>query len=45
MAETTVVQMDQRGRLVIPKPVREAIGAIDSSANVRVSVEVVENDE
>jgi len=44
MAETTVVQMDKRGRLVIPKPVREAIGADETSANVRVSVEVVENE-
>lgn len=39
---TTTVQMDDRGRLVIPKAVRESLGVEDQSATVEIDVSVVE---
>jgi len=42
MGETTVTQIDKRGRLVVPAAVRRALNVDGESADVRVSVEVLE---
>jgi len=43
MAErTTTVQMDEQGRLYIPKPVRESLNVEGMSATVELGVEVLE---
>lgn len=45
MGETTVTQIDERGRLVVPAAVRRALGVDDTSADVRITIEVVETHE
>ena len=42
MARQTDCQVDERGRLTLPKTVREQLGISGTSADVRVSVEVLE---
>lgn len=43
MAErTTTVQMDEQGRLYIPKPVRKSLGIDGRTATLEIDVEVVE---
>ena len=42
MARQTDVQIDDRGRITIPKGVRKQLGIEKTSADVRVSVEVLE---
>lgn len=43
MAElTTTVQMDEQGRLYIPKAVRRSLGIEGESATLEIDVEVVE---
>lgn len=39
---TTTVEMDERGRLTLPKPTRKALGVEGSSAVVEVTVRVEE---
>jgi len=42
MGETTVTQIDERGRLVVPAAVRRALNVDDTSADVRIEIEVIE---
>jgi AbrB family looped-hinge helix DNA binding protein len=39
---TATVDMDSRGRVVIPKPVRKSLGIDGDSATLEIDVEVVE---
>jgi len=45
MARQTDVQVDERGRMTIPKGIREQLGIEDTSADVRVSIEVLDTHE
>lgn len=42
---TTTVKMDERGRLYVPQPVREALGVEGEEVNVEIVVRVEESDE
>jgi len=42
MARQTDVQIDDRGRMTIPKTIREQLGIKDTSADVSVTIEVLE---
>jgi bifunctional DNA-binding transcriptional regulator/antitoxin component of YhaV-PrlF toxin-antitoxin module len=42
MSETTTVEMDNEGRLTIPKPTRKALGVEGTEAILRLSIEVRE---
>lgn len=44
MAErTTTVQMDEQGRLYVPKPVRESLGVDGERATVEMDIRVVDD--
>jgi len=45
MARQTDVQIDERGRMTIPKGIRKQLGIEDMSADVRVSIEVLDTHE
>ena len=38
---TTVVKMDDQGRIRIPQPAREALGVKDSSALLEITLKIV----
>lgn len=40
MGEVATAKMDERGRIVVPTAVREALGVRDQSAIVRFEIEV-----
>lgn len=42
MGRQTDVQIDERGRIVIPKSIRRQLGIDGESADVRVSLEVLD---
>jgi len=42
MAETTTVQMDEEGRVTVPKPTRELLGVESEKAILRLNIEVRE---
>lgn len=42
MARQTDVQIDERGRMTIPKSIRQQLGIEDTSADVRVTIEVLD---
>jgi len=42
MARQVDCQIDKRGRMTIPKTVREQLGITDTSADVRVNIELIE---
>lgn len=42
---TTTVKMDERGRLYVPKPVREELGVEGEEVNVEITVRHEENDD
>jgi AbrB family looped-hinge helix DNA binding protein len=42
---TTTVQMDKRGRVVIPKAVRQSLGIDGGTATVELDVREVQTDE
>jgi bifunctional DNA-binding transcriptional regulator/antitoxin component of YhaV-PrlF toxin-antitoxin module len=42
MSETTTVEMDNEGRLTIPKPTRKALGIEGQAAIIQLNIEVRE---
>jgi len=42
MARQTDVQVDERGRLVIPKGIRQQLGIDGEHADVRLRIEVID---
>lgn len=44
MSEVATSKVDERGRLVIPKATREALGIYGESAIVRLEIEVRDQD-
>lgn len=44
MSEVATAKIDERGRLVVPKATREALGIHGESAIVRLEIEVRERD-
>jgi len=45
MGETTITQVDERGRCVVPAAVRRALDIDNTSADIRITIEVVERHE
>lgn len=44
MSEVATAKIDERGRLVVPKPTREALNIYGESAIVRLEIEVRQRD-